>query len=91
MYILSATVPAGHQWSVSNACQVCRSADVQGCWSAGCWLLVWTVSFRGPQGAVSKLLASPDFHVFSHQFSNPLKTTFGAHLAPTWCQNDLKK
>ena len=28
---------------------------------------------------------------FFESFSNPLKSTFGAHLVPNWCQNDLKK
>ena len=28
---------------------------------------------------------------FLHLFSKPLKSTFGANLAPTWCRNDLKK
>ena len=65
---------------------VCRSAGLV---AAGCWSGLF--SFRGPQGGYSRVLTLPFFTFFSHRFSNPPKSTFGANLAPTWCQNDLKK
>ena len=78
-YIISATVPSGHQWSVSNAEQVC--------WSAGLWSLV----LGEHQGGLAR--GPRDFfsHVFGHQFWDPPKSTFFVKWAPIWSQNALKK
>ena len=48
--IQSATVPSGHQWSVSNASSgwlVSQSANE---WLLVCWLLVCHLFFKGPAG-----------------------------------------
>ena len=69
-----------HRRSVSKACQVCWSAGLQVC-----------RPLREPQGDFPSDLRLPFFMFFWGSFFNPLKSSFGANLVPTWSQNDLKK
>ena len=62
---------------------VCRSA---GLLAAGCWSGLFTLGDH--RGHLQTYLRLPFFMFFGGLFSNPLKSTFGANLAPTCCQNE---
>ena len=64
------------------------------------WIWFWYcfLSLKGSQGVISgrsrslpDFTAAPFFMFFFKSFSDPLKSTFGVHLVPNWCQNDPKK
>ena len=49
------------------------------------------LSLKGSQGVALNPCRVTFFHVFFESFSNPLKSTFGAHLVLNWCQNYPQK
>ena len=84
----SATVPFGTQWSVYDPLGwFCGPGPGSG---SGTGFL----SLKGSQGFATgrSYFSWRDLFscFFCDPFSNPLKSTFGAHLVLNWCQNDPK-